>query len=333
MDPLSHAVVGATVAGLLPHRPDEWRRLTVVGLLAGMAPDLDVLIRSADNPLVSLFYHRHFTHSVFFAPFAALLLSVIFWLVFKKRLKLLSLYTTSLVAILSHGLLDSLTNYGTHLFWPLTPRRESWGLISIVDPLLTVTLLIFLVVALLQKRKKFLLVGASWMLIYFSFGFYQQQLAQQSLFDLAKQRGHVIERFEVKPSFANLFLWRVQYQYQKNIYIDAVRVSPWDQHKIYTGGSLPLLTIDTHDLSDWSALQKEDLRQFAFFSDGWLSVIKNNDGTMLVGDVRFALLPNQTQPLWGIQKNDNPEKHVNFLRTINRQPDDIQELLSMILGK
>jgi len=44
----------------------------VIGALAGMAPDLDILIRSSSDPLLKLEFHRHFSHSLFFIPVGTL---------------------------------------------------------------------------------------------------------------------------------------------------------------------------------------------------------------------------------------------------------------------
>ena len=67
MDPLTQGVVGAAL-------PQATRRKTQVGIagafgfVAGMAADLDVLIRSETDPLLFLEYHRQFTHSLIFVP-------------------------------------------------------------------------------------------------------------------------------------------------------------------------------------------------------------------------------------------------------------------------
>ena len=45
----------------------------LVGAVAGMTADLDVLIRSSADPLLNLEYHRHFSHSLLFVPLGALL--------------------------------------------------------------------------------------------------------------------------------------------------------------------------------------------------------------------------------------------------------------------
>ena len=70
MDPLSQAVVGAAVPQSFAPR-QHLGTITLLGALAGMAPDLDVLIRSSTDPLLFLEYHRQFTHSFFFIPLAA----------------------------------------------------------------------------------------------------------------------------------------------------------------------------------------------------------------------------------------------------------------------
>ena len=65
-------------------------------------------------------------------------------------LKGTDLLTCGLYAImgtLSHGLLDACTSYGTRLYWPFSQYRESWDLISIIDPLFTLPMLALLIAA------------------------------------------------------------------------------------------------------------------------------------------------------------------------------------------
>ncbi len=67
MDPLTQGVLGAS----LPQSAGRGRYAASAGLLgffAGMAADLDVLIRSNTDPLLFLEYHRQFTHSLVFIP-------------------------------------------------------------------------------------------------------------------------------------------------------------------------------------------------------------------------------------------------------------------------
>jgi len=67
MDPLTHALLGATAAqAALGHRLG--RRAWLPGALGGLLPDADILIRSTADPLLAIEYHRHFTHAFAFIP-------------------------------------------------------------------------------------------------------------------------------------------------------------------------------------------------------------------------------------------------------------------------
>ena len=54
MDPLSQGLLGASASQSFAGKPGKQRAALLVGLLAGMAPDLDVFIRSANDPLLFL---------------------------------------------------------------------------------------------------------------------------------------------------------------------------------------------------------------------------------------------------------------------------------------
>ena len=70
MDPLSQASIGAAAAQALSRRTNL-RTALWVGALGGFLPDADILIRSSEDPLLSLEYHRHFTHALVFIPLVA----------------------------------------------------------------------------------------------------------------------------------------------------------------------------------------------------------------------------------------------------------------------
>ena len=65
MDPISQAVVGVTAAK--SQNKSNTLLVILIAASAGMAPDLDILINSDKNPLLSVAYHRHFTHSFFYS--------------------------------------------------------------------------------------------------------------------------------------------------------------------------------------------------------------------------------------------------------------------------
>lgn len=145
---------------------------------------------------------------------------------------------------------------------------------------------------------------------------------------LAASRGHVVERHEVKPAFANLLAWRTQYLHKGMIYIDAFHVSPWRGRVLYEGGSLPLF-VPPKKISD---VQKRDLEFFTFFSDGWVAYAPLKKD--LIGDVRFSTLPNQLDPIWGIRLlPETPDAHVQFESSRVRNEGDWGKLWKMVKGE
>ncbi|WP_230850130.1 metal-dependent hydrolase, partial [Vibrio harveyi] len=57
MDPLTQGLVGASLSQSASKK-QHLVAAGVLGMLAGMAPDLDILIQSSSDPLLFLEYHR-----------------------------------------------------------------------------------------------------------------------------------------------------------------------------------------------------------------------------------------------------------------------------------
>lgn len=296
MDPVTQGVLGAT----LPQGAATTRTLlgaTVIGGLAGMAPDLDVLIRSDTDPLLFLEFHRQFTHSLLFIPIGGLVCGWLLHLLLGRRLQL-QLRQSLLFATLgyaTHALLDACTTYGTQLLWPLSDQRFAWNAVSIIDPLFTLPLLGLLLAGLIKRRPRFAQIGLVWALCYLSLGALQRERAEAAGWTLAKARGHAPVRLEAKPTFANLWLWKLVYETDDHFYVDAIHVlgSP----KIFTGDRLRKLDV-ARDFPwlDPHSQQARDIGRFQWFSNGYVAV----DERQRVVDVRYSLVPNQIKPLWGI---------------------------------
>ena len=79
MDPITQGTVGAAFAQSTANK-NNIVQITLIGFLAGLAPDLDALIQSSDDPIVFLEYHRQFSHSLFLFPLALCLLLFLFFL-------------------------------------------------------------------------------------------------------------------------------------------------------------------------------------------------------------------------------------------------------------
>lgn len=285
---------------------------SLVGFLSGLLADIDILIRSSDDPLLVLEYHRHFTHSLIFIPVGGLIASGLLWLFIKKRLSFGKIYLYATLGYATGGLLDACTNYGTQLLWPFSDARIGWNLISVIDPVFTLTLAFFVVIAVFGKSRYIARAGLVFAACYLLFGFYQGERAEEVMRTIADGRGHEIERITVHPSIGNLILWRSIYQSEGEYYVDAVRVGVLSEPKIYEGGSLKAaeLTNDFHAIDKNSVLYKDILR-FEHFSDGFLVI--HPEYPSVLGDLRYSLLPNGIKPLWGIEIDmDREDQHISM---------------------
>ena len=295
MDPLSQGTVGAAFAQSASDKNNIFK-IGVIGFLAGLAPDLDVLIQSSTDPILFLEYHRQFTHSLFFIPFGSLFVAFMLFPLFKKSMSIKTVYFASFLGYATHGLLDACTSYGTQLFWPFSNERVTWNNISIIDPLFTIPVLILLVIAIKTKKKIFSFFSIGWIIFYLSLGFIQYERALSVSVELAHSRGHNPERLTLKPSFGNLILWKSIYQHEETFYVDAIRIaqsSSWCE-----GESIRVFDYHYHlpNLKKESQ-QKEDIERFRWFSQDYLGYDKESD---VVTDVRYSMIPNQIAPMWGL---------------------------------
>ena len=130
--PLTHAVVGATLAAV--HLQPRAARTWLLAVTCTVAPDIDALGYWLGVPYESFWGHRGFTHSI---AFALLLSGICAWWISHpaaiSRVRLWGLYG---MATLSHGVLDALTDGGrgvaffspvdhSRYFFPVRPIHVS----------------------------------------------------------------------------------------------------------------------------------------------------------------------------------------------------------------
>lgn len=307
MDPISQASLGASLSQSFTNDRTKQISAMVIGALSGMAPDLDVFINSDSDPLLFLEFHRQFTHSLFFIPIGALICSLIFyplfnsnWINRKKKkpgLSFAQIYLFSFLGYATHGLLDACTSYGTQLFWPFSSARISWNTVSIIDPLFTLPVVILIVLAAYRKNARYARIAFVYAFIFLSLGLVQKHRAETALYTLAQQRGHLVERIQVKPSFANRHVWKLIYEYDGRYYVDGVRLLVKTEY--YIGTSIPKLDVKRdYPWLPANSQQSKDVERFRWFSDDFLAVSTQNPN--LIMDVRYSFLPNGISSMWGV---------------------------------
>jgi len=356
MDPISQGIVGTVVVQNVLRRritPAQWWVVSGMAFLAAMVPDLDVVIRSADDPLLFLEFHRQFTHSLVFIPLGGLLCTLVFHPLMGKRVGLSFgvSYVICTAAYGTHGLLDSCTSYGTQLLWPFSNARIAWHNLPIIDLFYTLPLMMLAVLAIRRRRSLYSGLALAWLCVYPMIGVMQRERAETLAYQLASERGHQPLRLEAKPSFANLLVWKVVYEIEQPIQpqfdqllaqksaryyvVDALRlgVTP----KWYFGTQARALDV-ARDLPwlDKNSQQARDIERFRWFSNDHLSVADKavDSGSARIGDMRYSMIPNQVKPLWGIQLDARtlPDQHVGYFADRANSRTDLQPFWTMLAG-
>lgn len=330
MDPLSHALLGAA-GGQLAGR-GHVREAALAGFAGAMLPDADVFIGAADDPLLNIEFHRHFTHAFVSAPIGALLMAGLCWLL-RRRVPFMVLYWPALIGFLSAILLDACTSYGTRLLWPFSMQRYSWSVVAVVDPLFTLTLLVGVVLSLRTRRVRPAALALAAALFYLGLGWLQHERAAGEMEAVALERGHQAWELEVKPTMGNLLLWRSIYLHDGRYVVDGVRVGVLKDTVLYQGASAPRVTADDFvPPLPADSVQAADIGRFAQLSEGYL--IRHPDQPLVIGDVRYALLPDSLRPIWGIVLDPaRPQRHVAFETFREVSPEARRRFVAMLRGQ
>ena len=330
MDPVSQGAVGAAFAQSAAKK-ENIILIGFIGFLAGLAPDLDVLIRSEDDPILFLEYHRQFSHSLFFIPIGSFFVALFIFPFVRGLMSLRMVYIASFLGYATHGLLDACTSYGTQLFWPFSDQRVTWNNISIVDPIFTVPILILLAIAITKRKRIFSFIAIGWITFYLSLGFIQYERTLSAAMDLANSRGHNAERMTLKPSFGNLILWKSIYQHEETYYVDAIRTvhsSTW-----CLGESIEMFDYQYHLPSlDKDSQQAKDIERFRWFSQDYLGY---DDKNSLVTDIRYSMIPNQIAPMWGlvIDTEQSIDDHAAWWTSRSLDQGQLDLFKEMLSGK
>ena len=332
MDVVTQGLLGGVLAQSAAHK-EERKAASLVGVLAGMLADADILIRSSADPLLTIEYHRHFSHSLFFIPIGALIAFLLLWPFMRHRLSGRRLYLFCLLGYSMSGFLDACTSYGTHLLWPLYEQRISFNVISIIDPLFTLILLVTFFLGVRLPGRQTAVVGLVLCVGYLGLGFMQSQRAQEAAYQLAAIRGHETQQHVVKPTLGNLVLWRSVYIADGQIHVDALRMGMTGTKIVFAGESVPLFEpgTDMPRLRATSVLG-QDIQRFTTFSDGYVGFDPEQDNVL--GDIRYSMLPISARPLWGIIiDTKRPDQHAEYRFFRNNSEHVRKTFLNMLFGR
>jgi inner membrane protein len=242
------------------------------------------------------------------------------------------LYPYAFLGYVLAVLLDACTSYGTHLLWPFRDGTVAWSIISVVDPVFSLLVMVPLGLALAKASPRPARLGVVLAAVVLALGIVQHHRARRLASDLARSRGHEAQRLLVKPTMANLILWRALYLHQGRIHVDAVRVGLAGSTRIYPGEDAPLLDVRTApDLPPGSRV-RHDVERFAAFADGL--AVRHPRRPEFIGDARYALLPTSLEPLWGVVVDpSSPGDSARFETARRLTPAIRTRFVQMLLGR
>ena len=162
MDTVTQMLLGATVAQA-GFRRRLGRRALAVGAAVALLPDLDSIVGWVAGPFAGWLYHRGLTHSIFFGPLAGLLIGWLVWAWHRRRYgpdspwvadgALRAWCGLSILALITHPIIDVFTHYGTQWLYPLTDTRFAIPAMPIIDPVYSLILIAAIGVGLVVRRR------------------------------------------------------------------------------------------------------------------------------------------------------------------------------------
>jgi inner membrane protein len=177
-------------------------------------------------------------------------------------------------------------------------------------------------------RQRFPRIALIYGLAYLAFGYIQHDRAMQALTLLAGERNHTVNRPTVKPTLGNLLLWKLIYEHDGRYYIDAARVGRTIE---LTPGDSVSSRIEVSGL-DPESTQARDIERFRWFSSGYIA--NYSDDPLMIGDIRYSLLPDEVEPLWGIRLDpDHPDEHARFVTTRRMTDSTGRRFMEMLFGE
>ena len=236
MEPVTHFLTGACLGRAGFNRKTGYATLAMT--LAAEAPDIDVVAAFSllgGGPVTGFCHHRGITHTLLGAPFMALAVTGVVWVLARVFARLgrkppaqpvrwAWVWLLALLADLSHLFLDYTNNYGLRPLFPFDTHWYAWSTVFIFEPvLLAVLALGLLVPALLglvegemRRRQPGELRGRGWalaalacMALLYSLRGTEHARAIQLVRQAGSATREPLLRVAAEPVMVNPFTWHV----------------------------------------------------------------------------------------------------------------------------
>lgn len=324
MDTITHSLLGAAAAQL-GFRQRIGRDASWMAAAAAIAPDLDFFVgpmitRLGGNGNNHLFEHRGLSHSLLFVPVLAAAIAGLWWLVRRYVLRRPAasgpasapapfwlIYVCTLLALVTHPLLDWCTPYGTELLAPLSGARYAADCVSVVDLLFPGILVLTLVGCFATRRwaprmepQASLMLGRGGFVLAVAYLLAGHVLHNEAVADArARLPEPSIVRAEAYPVLGTIFTWRVVVE--TNEAWTAMRIRPLAE----AHGPPPRETARKQP-GPWidRARRLPQVEDYEWFAMGLVRASAYDEGDLHVvefDDMRYAMRPQDVRSLWPLR--------------------------------
>ncbi|MEX1035198.1 MAG: metal-dependent hydrolase, partial [Sneathiella sp.] len=298
MDSVTQFVLGASISGALLGPRIGAKSLLIGGLIATL-PDLDSFI-PIDDAIDNMTYHRGFSHSVLVQTVLSPVIAVIIGKIVPsswahKKI----LFLTVWLVLVTHSLLDSLTTYGTQIFWPLEIGPPvAFPAVFIIDPAYTL-LLMTGVFTVFFARKKTGGFRTNQIVLALSCAYLLAGLTSNLIVSDRAKADPVFRdmRIHVQPTAFNLLVWQV---------------TGVSDDRIATGltsltngcGIRHLVMAERQNVPRGIEAIPPSVKRLEWFTDGFYTY-GEKDGHRTISDLRMGYYPNYAFSFSFAKDSDN----------------------------
>lgn len=326
MDSLTQIVLGAAVGEAVLGKK-VGNKAPLFGAIAGTIPDLDVLARFFVDTVTATEWHRGFSHSVLFSVLFAPVFGWLVWKLLKKKEATWREWSWLFFwGLFTHPILDAFTTWGTQLFWPFQTRLAFQN-IFVIDPSYTLPFLVFLILAMRQKRTSpkrrrlntlGLVVSSGYLLLTLVL----KGLAYKVFVDSLEAQGITYEQISTRPTPFNTVLWTAN--------VDTKEAYLIGNYSFFDSGPIVFRAYPKNHEVLGSLERNDKITRLIAITEGWYTITEEDD-LLFLNDLRFGLMslnPNETKFAFTYKL----EKHKKGLKVTEtpKVPGDAKGLLASL---
>ncbi|MCX7711030.1 MAG: metal-dependent hydrolase [Clostridia bacterium] len=197
MDPVTHAVIGMSVAKLTGHQIALSDPATLGLVIGSVFPDVDIIFHKWGDHVYHK-NHRALTHSGIGIAISSVMITFALGRMFPAS-NLYTLFLWTLLGCISHTAFDVLNSYGTRFLWPFVKKKFSLNLLTVVDPLF-----VFILLGYVLGKGTFQNLSLAALAVYLGIRLVTRRMAMAYL---KKEFGSKVRRVYILPSINGFFRW------------------------------------------------------------------------------------------------------------------------------